>query len=196
MDDWGSLYLDHYEKFMRQPIRREVFEAPGVDHSIQILTYDNVFPACLVFASLGFSWHRGPGGERVEVVVGADGGFEAVPFLLGATLLYFAFNKEPVGTGTSKGGLADLDGSFVERYKKTAFYFTEPFPFPGGFARVRGADGEGRVLLATFISQEEYTLCRGYGAEQLEEELERHDVDPFCISREPVVAGLPNEGFS
>ena len=59
---WPDAFLDHYARFLGQPSGAEIYRHTGLEHGIQILRYDQVFPDCKTYCTLGFS-HYSP--ERV-----------------------------------------------------------------------------------------------------------------------------------
>ncbi|KPV55627.1 hypothetical protein QJ48_32175 [Paenibacillus sp. A3] len=189
MINYGELYYDHYSKFLREPIDREVFKSTKEMPSIQILKYENVFEECLVYNSLGFSKYEEIVGANVEVSMVVDGAFNSTGYLLASTLFYCIGNKMQIGRGISIRGLERLDKEFVQKYNKSAIYFTEPYAFPEEYSIVRTntKDKDGRILLAFYISQSECEYFVKYGAEKFEDLLEEKNVDPFNVSRESAV---------
>ena len=82
----GDCLLNHYERYMKAPIDRRVFESERFGRSIQILAYDGVFEGCRVFASLGPGHFTQELGGAFEVVCAIDDGWEQVPAILANTL--------------------------------------------------------------------------------------------------------------
>lgn len=157
--------------------------------SIQILKYEHVFEECLVYNSLGFCKYEDIVGANVEVSMVVDGAFRSTGYLLASTLFYCIDNKMPIGRGIAVSGIEGLDKAFVQKYNKSAIYFTEPYAFPEEYSMVRTntEDKDGTILLAFYISQSECEYFVQYGAEKFEDLLEEKNVDPFNVSRESVV---------
>lgn len=189
MINYGELYYDHYSNFLREPIGREVFKSTNEMPSIQILRYENVFEQCLVYNSLGLSNYEEIVGANVEVSMVVDGAFRSTGYLLASTLFYCIGNKMQIGTGIAIQGIENLDPTFVQKYNKSAIYFTEPYAFSEEYSVVRTHtnDEVGSILSAFYISQSEFDYFAKYGAEKFEDLLEEKNVDPFNVNRQSVV---------
>ncbi|PEZ09142.1 hypothetical protein CN326_03685 [Bacillus sp. AFS018417] len=189
MINYGELYYDHYSKYLGDPIDREVFKNNEELPSIQILKYENVFEECLVFNTLGFSKYEEIVGDNVEISMVVDGAFNSTGYILANALFYCIGNGIEIGRGTAISGIESIDKSFVQKYNKSAVYFTEPFAFPEEYSDVRtgSEDQDGKILLAFFISRSEYECFVKYGTEKFEELLEENDVDPFNVSRKSII---------
>ncbi|MDM5155443.1 suppressor of fused domain protein [Bacillus sp. DX1.1] len=188
MINYGELYYDHYSKYLGEPMDREVFKNSEDIPSIQILKYENVFEECLVFNTLGVSKYEEIVGDNVEISMVVDGAFRSTGYILANTLFYCVGNEIEIGRGTAISGIESIDKSFVQKYNKSAVYFTEPFAFPEEYGHVLTGNTEkhGKILLAFFISQSEYEYFVKYGTEKFEELLEENNVDPFHVSRESI----------
>ncbi|PHE95201.1 hypothetical protein COF81_14835 [Bacillus pseudomycoides] len=188
MIQYGELYYDHYSKCLGEPMDREVFKNGKDMPSIQILKYENVFEQCLVFNTLGVSKYEEIVGDNVEVSMVVDGAFRSTGYILANALFYCIANGIKIGRGTAISGIESIDTSFVQKYNKSAVYFTEPFAFPDEYCHVftGNAEKDGKVLLAFFISDSEYEYFIKYGAEKFEELLEENHVDSFHVSRESI----------
>ncbi|XOS90460.1 suppressor of fused domain protein [Brevibacillus laterosporus] len=189
MINYGEPYYDHYTKFLGEPIDREVFKNNEEMPKIQILKYENVFEECLVYNTLGFSKYEEVVRDNVEVSMVVDGGFNSTGYILANALFYCIGNQMEIGRGIAISGIESIDKAFVQKYNKSAVYFTEPFAFPEEYSNVRTEteDKDGRILLAFFISQSEYEYFVKYGTEMFEELLEEKNVDPFNVSRASMV---------
>ncbi|MEZ2661203.1 suppressor of fused domain protein [Aneurinibacillus aneurinilyticus] len=189
MINYGELYYDHYSKFLGEPIDREMFKNNEEMPSIQILKYENVFEECLVYNTLGFSKYEEVVSGNVEVSMVVDGAFSSAGYILANALFYCIGNQMEIGRGIAISGIESIDKSFVQKYNKSAVYFTEPFAFPEEYSCVptESEDKDGKILLAFFISQSEYEYFVKYGTEKFEDLLEEKNVDPFHVSRESVV---------
>ena len=113
------------------------------------------------------------------------------PRLLATTLLYLAAYDVPLARGLSKGGIHDLDQSFVRDFDKDALYFTDPFPLPPEFGRVVRHFGLGRhevaeIYLALFLSGAEHDHVKQHGAASFEALMQGADADPFAVHRASV----------
>lgn len=184
----GELYYDHFSKFLREPISREVFENSEKRPDIQILKYENVFEDCIVYNSLGLSKYEEIVGINTEVSLVVDGEFDLIRYLFAKILFSCIGIRMQMGAGMAMRGLERLDQEFVQKYSKGAIYFTEPYAFPEEYRVVHTEAGKkaGQILLAFFITEAEYEYLITYGAEKFEELLEEKNVDPFNISRESV----------
>ncbi|MGG4147618.1 suppressor of fused domain protein [Paenibacillus algorifonticola] len=189
MINYGELYYDHYSEFLGQPIDREVFENNEEMPKIQILKYENVFEECLVFNTLGFSKYEEVVGNNIEVSMVVNGGFNKTAYILANVLFYCIGKQIKIGRGTAINGIESIEKSFVQKYNKSAVYFTEPFAFPEeyNYLNSENENTNGEILLAFFISQSEYDYFIKYGTEKFEELLEENDVDPFNVSRKSIV---------
>lgn len=190
MINYGELYYNHYNKFLGDPIDREVFMNNKDMPKIQILKYENVFEECFVYNTLGVSKYEEIIGENIEVSMVVDGAFNSTAYILANVLFYCIGNQIKMGRGIAISGIKSIDVKFVEKYDKSAVYFTDPFAFPDEYSEVltESKDNkDGRVLLAFFISQSEYEYFRKHGTEKFEDLLEEKNVDPFNVSRKSAI---------
>ncbi|MEK4891629.1 suppressor of fused domain protein [Bacillus sp. FSL M7-0996] len=106
-----------------------------------------------------------------------------------SALFYCIGNGIEIGRGTAISGIETIDKAFVQKYNKSAVYFTEPFAFPEEYSHVRteNEDKDGKMLLAFFITQSEYECFVKCGTEKFEDLLEENDVDPFNVSRKSII---------
>jgi hypothetical protein len=186
-ENWGERYFDHYERFFNDLADRSVFEQDPYSPSIQVLSYDRVFPGCRVFASLGLSHDAEELGQVGEVMVPVDDGWADVPTLLANALFYMIQHRMPLGWGMAIDGIQNICRRFVRSHNKQALYLTNPFGLPEGFAEVECREAKGRVYLGFFISQSEFELFAEQGASQFEDLLESKGVDPCSLNRPSVV---------
>lgn len=105
MINYGEIYYNHYSKFLRKPIDREVFKSTEEMPSIQILKYENVFEECLVFNSLGFSKYEEIVGVNAEVSMVVDDAIKNTGYLLASSLFYCIGNRMQIGRGIATRGL-------------------------------------------------------------------------------------------
>ncbi|MNN35884.1 Antitoxin YqcF [compost metagenome] len=189
MINYGELYYDHYSKYLGQSIDREVFVNNVEMPKIQVLKYENVFEECLVYNTLGLSKYEDVVGDNIEVSMVVDGVFNSAGYILANILYYCIANQMQMGRGIAISGVENIDKSFVQKYKKDAVYFTDPFAFPDEYSSVTANNDEkdGRILLAFFITQSEYEYFTKNGADKFEELLEAKNVDPFHVSRESII---------
>lgn len=179
-----DVLFDHYTRFLRAPIGREIYRADGFDQSIQTLRFDRVFHGCVTIATIGFGrLVAAYSSDFVEVVMAVDDVPRPAEHLLVQTLFAAATNQIPLREGISVGGQAAVNTPFVEATGKAAFYFTEPVPFPPEFRR---PDVGSRLLLAMPISQAEHEHVKARGGGSLEERLEASGADPISIGRPSV----------
>ncbi|MGA3599151.1 suppressor of fused domain protein [Lysinibacillus agricola] len=189
MINYGALYFDHYTKFLGEPIDREVYKYSEEMPSIQILKYDNVFEECLVYTTLGLSKYTEIMGDYIEISMVVDGAFKSSGYILANKLFYCVHNQMHIGRGLAISGVENIDAAFVQKYNKSAVYFTELYAFPEEYsiACTDSNEKDGKLMLAFFISQSEYDYFATYGAEKFEDLLEEENVDPFNVSRSSVV---------
>ena len=110
---------------------------------------------------------------------------------MASTLFYLAAYDVPLARGLSKGGIHDLDPSFVRDFDKEALYFADPFPLPPEFGRVVRHLGLGRhevaeIYLGMFLSQPEHDHVKQHGAASFEVLMQAADADPFAVHRASV----------
>jgi len=185
MINYGTLYFDHYTKFLGSPLDREVYKYSEEMPSIQILKYENVFEECLVYTTLGLSKYSEVVGDYFEISMVVDGAFSSSGYILANTLFYCVQNQMQIGRGLAISGIENIDAAFVHKYNKSAVYFTELYAFPEEYstAHTDSYERDGKLLLAFFISQSEYDYFAKHGAEKFEDQLEEGNVDPFNVKR-------------
>lgn len=176
--DPGELY-DHYVRWLREPVSREVYRSAGQQHAIQALRFARVFPDCTTICTLGLS----PMVSGYEVVLAADRDVQKLESMLVRTLFGAVSAGIPLRPGISIGGLANIDAPWVTLTGKAAFYFMPPTPFPDGFGQ---ATPDVQLLLAFPIAEVEHQLVKESGGDALESALEAADADPFTVMRPAV----------
>jgi hypothetical protein len=184
-ENWGAAYLDHYEKYFRQPVEGQTFtsnEQPD-GPAIQILTFEEVFKECRVFASLGLTHFADQINGICEVYMPVDAGFSSVPAILAHTLFYLVQEKFSIGYGISIGNLEMTHKAFSAKYNKSAVYFANPYGLPLEFIKVRFGEQYGMILLAILLSRQEHEYFLDRGAIGLGRLLKEKRVDPYNISR-------------
>lgn len=187
---WGDCYFDHFSKYFRVPIGREVFaQAPDEpdEPTIQILSYDKVFKDCRLFASLGLTHYVDAVGKVAEIIVPADDAWELIPGLMANALFYMVQEQMRIGRGIAIARLDNVNGVFVHRFRKNALYITNPFGLPKGVEEVTCGGQRGSVYLGLFLSEAEYRFFLEHGAERLEGALEADAIDPYHLARASVV---------
>jgi hypothetical protein len=191
--NWGEVFLNAYERFLGQPSSRQMFRPAPDEPTIQVLEYKRGFPGCTMFCTLGITHYSAILGKHREVYVAVDAGTESVPFVLGATLTDILRKRERLAWGVS-WTFKELFPEFVSTFSKTALYFTRPYNVPQDFAAVSLGNEVGGMLCGIFITDEENRLFMDQGAERLETHLEKHNVDPFHLSRHSATEKLyPSE---
>jgi hypothetical protein len=187
---WGDCYFDHFGRYFRAPVAREVFAQASDEPdppTIQILSYDNVFEGCRLFASLGLTHYAETVGEVAEIIVLADDAWEQIPGLMANVLFYMVQERMRIGWGMAIARLDNVDGAFTRRFGKSALYITRPFGLPKGAEEVTCGGQRGSVYLGVFLEEAEYRLLLDHGAERLEAVLEASAVDPYHLTRASVV---------
>jgi hypothetical protein len=191
MQNLGSDYLDHYEKYFGTPVYRDVVDADDMPRKIQLLRYTNVFQGCVTFATLGLSSYSNElGGEYCEIVIVVDDCIENIPKIVFSVVRTIIFNKHSLHWGDYFVGLEDVDSEFVSKTGKDTFYVTLPSPLPNEFANVITNNAfllknniKPRIFMGLFISKQEKEYLRVNGEERFEEWLETMSIDPFDICR-------------
>jgi len=186
--DFTERYLDHYARFLGEPVEAFPFNIGDDLPSIRVLRYDNVIAGCRVFATLGLSSFPGEGGEICEVMCPVDKAWDEVPAIL-AQSLFRLVARDPFHPirGVAVNGIDDVSPEFTKKYRKTALYLTDPFELPEEFAFVQEGDTEGRMYLAIFLSKKEYEYLAANDCEHLEDQLEEKGVDPYDIRRKSCI---------
>jgi antitoxin YqcF len=181
-ENWGELFYDHFQRYLGNPMARKIYRQDGATPKIQILEFDNVFPGCKVFASFGASNYSETLGVRAEVVLPCDEGWSSVGGLLANVLFYLVQDRIElgIGVGIKFGSIAP---DFVERFGKTAIYFTNPFGLPPEFSAVKNDVETACVYLAILISEAEFDYFCNRGAAEFESVLERSGIDPYQVNR-------------
>lgn len=180
---WGECYFDHFVKFFGNPSGRMVFEQDAASPSIQVLSFDNVFQGCRVFATLGLSHYADELGCLGEVVAPADGGWNEIPTVLANALFHMVQHRMRIARGVAVGGVGRIRPRFAMSSQKTALYLTSPFGMPTGFEDV-SCDGQiGQIYLGFLISEAELKYFAENGAEAFEDLIESKDVDPYNVMR-------------
>jgi hypothetical protein len=181
---WGECYFDHFSRYLRAPIARQVFETDAGSPSIQILAYENVFPQCMTFCTIGLSHFEREVGGVCEIVLPVDDGLDDVPFILTNTLLFMRNSGTSIVRGASAWGIEQVQETFARRFEKSALYFTDPIGLPEPFADVTCGEGaRGRVLMGIFISEAEFRFLHQQGTEAFENALAEQEVDFCSLSR-------------
>jgi hypothetical protein len=191
MQNLGSEYLDHYEKYFGNPAYRYVMDDGELPRKIQLLKYDNVFEGCTTFASLGVSSYSNElKGNFFEVVVVVDACLESIPKLLFSVIRTIILQNIEFDWGSYFTGLEGIDESFVSVTGKDTFYATLPSPLPKEFGIVPTSNSflaenniRPKVFMGLFISGREKEYLKVNGKEKFEERLELLNIDPFDICR-------------
>lgn len=183
MKNWGECYFDHFTDFFGDPIDQKIFRQSAKEPSIQVLSYENVFPRCRVFCTLGLTHYKAIIKETAEVYLPVDKAWEIMPSLLCNSLFYIVQQRMAFGWGIAISGIEVTNPEFTHRYDKTALYFTLPFGLPSDFNKVTCNDEAGRMYLAFFISQAEQDFFSKHGAQKFQAHLESKKVDPYDLSR-------------
>jgi hypothetical protein len=181
MSNWGTVFLDHYERFLGQPVNREVYRREDWP-SIQVLAYDNVFPGCKLLCTLGVTHFEKSLKKACEIYVAVDNDWQEASFLV-ANILFDIINKETqMGPGLA-WNFGSLSTNFLVKYNKSALYFTRPFNTPSEFGTARLLNETAFMYCGFFISEFEYTYFLDHGSQNFEAMLERCKCDPFHLAR-------------
>lgn len=191
MQNLGSDYLDHYEKYFGTPIYRDVMDADDLPRKVQLLRYDNVFEGCTTFASLGMSSYSSElDGDFYEIVVIVDKYVNNMPKLIFSVIRTAIMQGVGFEWGRYFVGLEDIDKEFVTATGKDTFYVTLPSPLPDEFSNVVTHNSflinnniKPKIFMGLFISNKEKEYLKNNGKVAFEDQLERLAVDPFDICR-------------
>ena len=186
--NWMEAYVDHYAQYLREPVDTFAYRVNEAFPPIQIMGHDKVIAGCKVFSTLGLLLYPNASGVA-EVICPVDEAYDQVPNLLADRLFHMITRVDalPVQRGSAVNGIEEMAPEFVEKYKKTAIYLTDPYGLPDGFAFVSTGDDEGRMYLAIFITANEYDLLIEKGCDALEDEFEAKAVDPYDLKRHSCV---------
>jgi hypothetical protein len=184
---WGACYFDHFVKFFGNPSGRMIFEQDSASPSIQILSFDNIFEECRVFATLGLSHYADELGNTGEIVAPVDDCWQEVPVVLANALFYMVQNRMRLGRGVAIGGIGSIHQRLALSSQKSALYVTDPFGMPDGFESVPCNERVGRVYVGFFISDSEMKYFSKHGAESFEDLIETKDIDPYNLMRSSAI---------
>lgn len=186
-ENWGECFLQHFIRFMSDPVNRAIFRENSDGPAIQILAFDGVFPGCRVFSSLGLTHFEEMIGRVAEVFVPVDSAWDDAPELIANALFFVVQQRMEMGCGTCVGGLEVLCPDFVQHFRKTALYFTRPYSVPEQFSTVTCAGRKGALLSGVFISREEREYLMAHGRDDFEDLLAKADVDPYHLARKSII---------
>ncbi|HEY2953411.1 MAG TPA: suppressor of fused domain protein, partial [Verrucomicrobiae bacterium] len=127
--NWGDAFYDHMLRYLGSPVSRKIFRQNETSPFIQVLKFDNAFPGCKVFCSLGASNYSEVLGRPSEVILPCDNGWDAAEDLLANSLFFLVQERMELGSGVAIK-LDRLAAGFAGRFAKTAIYFTDPFGLP------------------------------------------------------------------
>jgi hypothetical protein len=186
--NWMEAFVDHYAQYLREPSDTLAYRPNAAFPPIQIMRHTEVVAGCEVFSSLGLIFYPNAGGVA-EVICPVDDGADIVPQILADRLFHVLTRPDPlpIQRGTAVNGIQDLNSSFVEKFNKTAIYFTDPYGLPEDFAFVPSGDNEGRMYLAIFLTDKEYNFLLERGCDALEDQFEAKAVDPYDLKRRSCV---------
>ena len=185
---FAELIFDHYVRLFSSPKYRKVFSPSDNVPSIQVLLFDNVFPRCETFCTLGYGrFSLKTIGVFQEVILSIDGNSDGVPELLSKCLYAMANLDVPLERGISVGGLHKYSPAFVERTGKPALFFILPFLLPEKFEHPHNVDCQAEMIMAVPISEAEHQYLKCKGSDELEDRLIENEVDPFNVMRSSVV---------
>jgi hypothetical protein len=88
------------------------------------------------------------------------------------------------GKGVLIEGAGNIVDNFVEKYHKSALYFTNVFLLPDEFAFVSDIC---RIYMCFFVSPEEAEYIKKYGSEKFEDILEKSNVDVIDLKRDSIM---------
>lgn len=183
MGEWGACYFDHFVRFLGPPAGRTVFEQNSASPSIQILSFDNVFADCRVFATLGLSHYSAELGNVGEVFAPVDNCWNDLPAVLANALFYMVQHNLRLGSGIAIEGIRSIHPQFALKSQKAALYLTNPFGMPIGFETVSCGSETGRIYLGFLLSEAEMQYFSQNGADAFESLIESKNVDPYHLKR-------------
>lgn len=178
----GDLLLNHYEHFLGDYIGADVYS--NGEREIQILGFPKAIENSMVFTTLGLSKYSDMINNQCEIALVVDESYDECAEVFANAVFYILSNRMNFGKGILIEGAGSIDANFVEKFNKTALYFTNVFILPEDFAFVNDVC---RVYMCFFVSKEEAEYIKKYGSEKFEDLLDKSDVDVIDLKRKSVL---------
>ena len=188
-DGWIDAYLDHYARFLHEPVEARPYTLNEDLPPIRILEYDRVIDGCRVFATLGLSTYYPDAEQAAEIICPVDKAWDQIPDVLSHMIFRLITSEKKITPerGASVNGLDEYAPDFAKKFKKTALYLTDPYGLPEEFAFVPHGEEEGRMYLAMFLTKKEHAYLEANDCEALEDRFEIKAVDPYDLGRKSCV---------
>ncbi len=185
----GAAYLDHYTQYLGafDPAFIERLEYGG--SAVQVLDFANAMQNTHILASLGLTHYQDLLGEVVEVIIPVSELDAVVANAVMASISFLLTLRVTLHEVTYLRHLHRSVPEFFERYEKSAFVFTDPYPFPQGFGDVQltKSGAVGKVRMGFFLSEAEVRLLEQEGFDVLATRFEEQEVDVIDLRRASVV---------
>lgn len=185
----GETYLAHYERYLGDvdPETHVLLKHDGA--TVQILDHSDAMLDTHVLVTLGLTHYQDVLRDVIEVVVPTSEMDDVVLEAVTASLSFLLHLKTPIEGVSYLRHLHRSVPAFFERYGKSAFAFTTPYPFPDDFARVRlELTGRlGKVWMGFFLSEAEVQFIEREGFDAFTTLLEEQGVDVIELARPSMV---------
>lgn len=178
----GELLLNHYEHFLGNYIGADVYN--NGQQEIQILGFPEAIENSMVFATFGVSKHSDIINNQCEIILAVDENYDECAEIFANSVFYILSNRMEFGKGILIEGAGNIVDNFVEKYHKSALYFTNIFLLPEEFAFVNDIC---RIYMCFFVSSKEAEYIKKYGSEKFEDLLEKGGVDVIDLKRESIL---------
>lgn len=178
----GELLLNHYEHYLGEYIGADTYN--NGQQLIQLLGFPKAVENSMVFATFGLSKHSDMINNQCEIILAVDENYDECAEIFANSVFYILSNKMNFGKGILIEGVGNIVDGFVEKYHKSALYFTNIFLLPEDFAFVNDIC---RIYMCFFISKEEAEFIKKNGSEKFEDLLEKSEVDVIDLKRKSVL---------
>ena len=178
----GELLLNHYEHFLGDYIGADVYD--NGQQEIQILGFPKAIESSMVFTTFGLSKYSDMINNQCEIALAVDENYDECAKIFANAVFYILSNRMNFGKGILIKGAGNIIADFVEKYDKSALYFTNVFLLPDDFAFVNNTC---RVYMCFFVSEEEAEYIKKYGSEKFEDLLEKSEVDVIDLNRKSIL---------
>ncbi len=185
--DWGSLYFDHFERYLGRAKEHLVHRFIDDVGDVQAFCYDGVIADCWAIASLGLTKCAPRIGALCEVLCVVDSDHRIFAESLLYSMSTLATKGERFGWGMAVCGLSERLRSAGSKSGMDGFYFSRLANAPPEFAIVDGGGTKGAMYSAIPIRESEYQYFYKFGVERFEKALADSGVDIVQMSRPSIV---------
>ena len=181
----GEAYLNHYKRYLgdTDPGMHMIFRHNGA--AVQVSDYPGAMRGTHVLTSLGLTHYQDVLRDVIEVVVPISELDEVVMEAVTTSLSFLLHLKVPVEGVSYLRHLHRSVPAFFERYGKSALAFTDPYPFPDEFARLRlePSGRLGKIWMGFFVAEAEVQFIEREGFDAFTTLLEEQCVDVMELTR-------------